>query len=83
MFLEIFKDKQPDSALYTRAKCGMTSLNAAASADPSLFMQFIRACFFRKNSTEIPLGRQGKRNHDICGSKLDWSSEVLQEYGLE
>jgi len=32
---------------------------------------------------EIPLVRQGKRNHNICGIAMDWSSEVLQEYGLE
>ncbi len=31
----------------------------------------------------MPLGRQGKRNHNICGVMLDCVSEVLQEYGLK
>ena len=26
---------------------------------------------------------QGKSNHNICGIRLDFTSEVFQEYGLE
>jgi hypothetical protein len=32
---------------------------------------------------EIPLVSQGKRNHNICGVRLDCSSEVVHEYRLE
>ncbi len=30
----------------------------------------------------MPLGRQGKRNHNIGGVRLDCSSEIVQEYWL-
>jgi hypothetical protein len=39
--------------------------------------------FMGRTIEKFPFVRQGKRNHNICGSMLDWSSEVLQEYGLE
>jgi len=32
---------------------------------------------------EKPLACQGKRNHNICGFRLDGGSEVLQEYRLK
>ena len=39
--------------------------------------------FSGEDYREIPIVRQGKRNYNICGITLDWSYEVLQEYGLE
>ena len=37
---------------------------------------------YEKDHREIPFVSQGKRNHNICGLRLDCSFEVLQEYRL-
>jgi len=32
---------------------------------------------------EIPLVIQGKRNHNICDVRLDYGTEVLEDYRVE
>ena len=45
--------------------------------------EVIRICFFGKDYREIPLVSQGKRNHNICGIRLDYGVRVFEECRCE